>query len=188
MRRQRSARTPKARTGGLVVKKLADELLVYDLRTHKAHCLNPASALVWSRCDGRRTVSEIAALLSDEEEGLFTEEVIWLALNQLERFSLLEEKLDASPASTLLSRRELAKKMGLASVAALPFILSILAPEAAAAATCFPLGSGCNTNVQCCSGLCIGGTCVCMGKDSPCTVDANCCSGRCGSALNKCLP
>lgn len=185
---RRRGQTPKARTEGLVVKQLVDEVLVYDLRTHKAHCLNPASALVWNLCDGRRTISEIAALLSTEEEGLFTQEVVWLALNQLERFSLLEEKIEQPSSSILLSRRELAKRMGLVSVAALPFILSILAPEAAAAATCFPLGSGCNTNVQCCSGLCINNTCVCMGKDSPCTVDANCCSGRCGSALNKCLP
>lgn len=188
MRRASRAQTPKARQEGLVVKRLADEVLVYDLKTHKAHCLNPASALVWNLCDGQRTAGEIAALLSTEEEGLFTEEVVWLALNQLERFSLLEERMEQPPLSTLLSRRELAKKMGLMSVTALPFILSILAPAAAAAATCFPLGSGCNTNVQCCSGLCIGGTCVCMGKDSPCTVDANCCSTRCGSALNKCLP
>lgn len=32
--------TPLARREELVVPELADEVLVYDLRQHKAHCLN----------------------------------------------------------------------------------------------------------------------------------------------------
>ena len=38
---------PRARTEGLVVTELPDELLVYDLERHRAYCLNPTAALVF---------------------------------------------------------------------------------------------------------------------------------------------
>ena len=57
---------PRARQDDFVVEKLPDETLVYDLNRYKAHCLNPTSALVWRRCDGRTTVAEVAALLERE--------------------------------------------------------------------------------------------------------------------------
>jgi hypothetical protein len=50
---------PCARTEGLVVQTLADEVLVYDLERHKAHCLNHAAALIWKHCDGRTSVAEM---------------------------------------------------------------------------------------------------------------------------------
>jgi hypothetical protein len=185
---RRAGRTPKARKNGLVVRQLADEVLVYDLATHQAHCLNQAAARVWEHCDGRKSVAEIARLLSSRSKAPFTEEVVWLALNQLERFSLLEERFELPQGAANISRRELGRKLGLASAASLPFILSIVAPLAATAATCGELGTSCATNARCCSGLCISGACACLGKDSPCTSDAQCCSNRCGSANNKCLP
>lgn len=185
---RKAVRTPKARKHNLVVKRLADEVLVYDLLTHKAHCLNEAAAQVWSFCDGRRSVCEIARLLSSRSDVPFTEEVVWLALNQLERFSLLEEHVVPPPGTTDISRRELGRKIGLAGMASLPLILSIVAPLAATAATCGAVGTPCTTNARCCTGICVGGTCACVDVQGPCTSDVQCCSGRCGSALNKCLP
>ena len=179
---------PLARRAGLVVKKLPDEVLVYDLKNHKAHCLNQQAALIWNHCDGHKTVPEIARALEDETGTSFIEETVWLALAQLERFSLLEERVERPVGMTLMSRRELGRKLGLATVATLPFIVSIVAPTAASAATCGVVGASCTTNARCCSGLCVGGTCVCLGGFSPCTTDEQCCSGRCGSANNKCLP
>jgi coenzyme PQQ synthesis protein D (PqqD) len=188
MRKAGRGQTPRARKSGLVIKRLADEVLVYDQETHKAHCLNPSSALVWNYCDGRKTAREIARLLSSEAGAVFDEEVIWLALEQLERFSLLEEPVEPPRDINRFSRREIGRRLGLASISALPFIVSIVAPVAAVAATCFPLGTTCTVNAQCCSGLCFGSQCACLGKDSSCTSDAQCCSNRCGSANNKCLP
>jgi hypothetical protein len=185
---RRAGRPPTARKNDLVVKKLDDEVLVYDLVTHKAHCLNQSAALVWEQCDGRKSVAEMARLLSSRSETPFTEEVVWLALNQLERFSLLEERIELPRGTLPMSRRELGRRLGLAGAASLPFILSIVAPSAATAATCRAAGIPCTGNSQCCSGLCISGTCACLGKDSICTSDAQCCSNRCGSANNKCLP
>jgi hypothetical protein len=184
----KAGRTPKARKQNLVVRKLADEVLVYDLLTHKAHCLNDAASQVWSLCDGRNSVSEIARWLSSNSDAPFTEEVVWLALNQLERFSLLEERVEPPPGTTNISRRELGRRLGLAGAASLPFILSIVAPSAATAATCGALGTPCTTNARCCTGICVGGTCACVDVQGPCTADVQCCSGRCGSANNKCLP
>ena len=38
---------PRARQDELVVEELPDETLVYDLKRHKARCLNRTAALVW---------------------------------------------------------------------------------------------------------------------------------------------
>ena len=73
---------PHARKEGLVVKELPDELLVYDLERHRAHCLNPTAALVWKHSDGQTSVEEIATLLHAELEAhaLFNN-LTWLIRN-----------------------------------------------------------------------------------------------------------
>ena len=50
----------------MIVEELQDETLVYDLNRHKARCLKRTAALVWGRCDGRTSVSEVAALLEEQ--------------------------------------------------------------------------------------------------------------------------
>ena len=57
---------PIARKNGLVVQEVPDEVLVYDLDTNKAHCLNKTAAAVWQSCDGKTSVPEIAKFLSSE--------------------------------------------------------------------------------------------------------------------------
>ena len=52
----REQSVPRARKEGLVVQDMPDELLVYDVDRHKAHCLNQTAALVWKRCDGKTSV------------------------------------------------------------------------------------------------------------------------------------
>src|SRR6266498_3512906 len=47
---------PRARTEDLIVEALPTETLVYDTRTHLAHCLNLSAATVWKHCDGIRGV------------------------------------------------------------------------------------------------------------------------------------
>ncbi len=84
---------PLARQASLVVKELEDETLVYDLETDKAHCLNSTAARVWKSCDGHSTVTDIAEQLSSPGKPAVDESVVWLALDQLERFKLL----DAAP-------------------------------------------------------------------------------------------
>ncbi len=48
---------PLARKNELIIQELPEELLVYDLARHKAHCLNKTSAFIWKHCDGETTVA-----------------------------------------------------------------------------------------------------------------------------------
>ena len=124
---------PHAREDGLVVKVLSDEVLVYDLERHQAHCLNQAAALVWQHCDGRTTVSAVAAILGKELESVADEEVVWLALDGLRKANLLRVTTGREKQPTrLVSRRALMRKLGYAA-ALLPLVTSIVVPEAAAA-------------------------------------------------------
>ncbi len=116
---------PLARSEGLVIEELADELLVYDLDVKHAHCLTPAAARVWRSCDGRTSTGAIA-----EDLGLTAAELAH-AIDELERCKLLVEPVAVNGG---LSRRELSLKVTKVAVgvATVPLILSIAAPAAAA--------------------------------------------------------
>lgn len=142
---------PQARTDQLVVHTLPDETLVYDLTRHTAHCLNRTSAMVWERCDGQTTVGEMASRLYKNLNAPVSEDVVWLALEQLETVHLLEEQASQPVAGTRISRREMVRQLGLGAAFVVPAILSIVAPEAVeAATTCTGIGVTCTTNSQCC--------------------------------------
>ena len=151
---------PKARQNALVVQELADELLVYDQDRFKAHCLNSTAALVWKHCDGNKTAREIAQALEKETGLPFAEEMVWLALGQLEKSRLLTEHAMLPEEQVGISRREVIRRVGIAAALALPVVTSIVAPRAVQAATCLPPGSSCTTGAECCSGLCPGGSCT----------------------------
>ena len=150
---------PRARHDRLVVRELPDEVLVYDLESHEAHCLNSTAALVWHRCDGERTVAEIAAAL-EPELGEIDEEVVWLALEELWKRDLLQGEPEERSG---ISRATLLKRVGVgAAVVSLPAIASLAAPTAAHAVTpCIPPGGGCSpTGTACCPpNTCVGGVC-----------------------------
>lgn len=155
---------PCAREDRLVVQELPDEMLVYDLDRHKAHCLNKASALVWKHCDGKSTVGQLRTVLEQHLGTSADDDVVWLALGQLRRFHLLEEESKGF-GMMKVTRRDLVSKY-LPAALALPLILSIPSPTAAQAASCRPPGSPCTTNAQCCgpggvgTGFCNAGSCL----------------------------
>jgi hypothetical protein len=156
---------PLARSEGLVVQELSNEVLVYDLERDKAHCLNQTAALVWKHCDGKNSVSEIAQILAKESGLPVEQEVVWLALDQLGKAQLLPDKVTKMPDNLRNSRRALLKKIGLATAIALPAVTSILAPAAYAQASCVGIGAGClpppsPPATTCCPGLtCTAGVC-----------------------------
>jgi hypothetical protein len=158
MKNRREQKVPEARTEGLVVQHLTDEVLVYDQDRHKAHCLNRTAALVWEQCDGKSTASDIARRLSLRQGGEVEEGVVWLAVGQLAKTHLLKEA--AVGAGVAVSRREVMRRIGVGAAVALPVVTSIVAPEAAQAANCRPSGTACTASPQCCSGVCNSGTCV----------------------------
>jgi Coenzyme PQQ synthesis protein D (PqqD) len=150
---------PLARKEGLVVQELPDEVLIYDLETNRAHCLNETAALVWQSCDGRKNISQIAQALSVKVNAKLDEKIVWFALNQLSRNDLL---VDApSPPSSLngMNRRELVRALGV--IVAIPVVASIVAPTPAEAATgCATVGQACGgSNPMCCSGCSCDGIC-----------------------------
>ncbi len=158
MKREREQGVPEARKDGLVVQYLSDEVLIYDQRRHKGHCLNQTAALVWKHCDGKTSASEMAQLLERELKTPVKEEVVWLALEQLGKTHLLSKRVTLAQQG--MTRREVMKRMGLAAAVALPVVTSIVAPTAVQAATCKNSGQPCSTSSECCSGLCSGGKCV----------------------------
>ena len=171
MKETTGTRVPKARKDQLIVQQANDETLVYDLRSDKAHCLNLTAAAVWKSCDGKTTVADMVRQLGGELGGPVDEEVIWLALTQLEKFNLLDEKLTKPVTVVGMSRRELAKRLGTAAVIALPLVISIVAPTAAHALTCPPSGG---TNVP---------------PGCPCNGGGNCLPGKaCSGAPKVCQP
>src|SRR5438132_827225 len=124
--------TPQARKEGLLVQDLPEEVLVYDLDRHKAHCLNKTAALIWKHCNGRTSVSEIARRLEKSLGSSIDEDVVWCALSQLEKDHLLEEKVAWPLGMERISRRTLMRRIGIAAVL-LPAITTIVAPTAMAA-------------------------------------------------------
>ena len=152
---------PIARQEDLVTEGLDDETLVYDMRSHKAHCLNRTAALVWDRCDGQATVGEMTAALEKELGIKVRAEVVWMALEQLGKAQLLANRLPQPIAQGAMSRRDVMRKIGLGAAIALPLVTSILAPTAAEAVTCHVAGGTCAGNGDCCTGCtCNGTNCV----------------------------
>ncbi len=151
---------PQARSEGLVVKDLPEEVLVYDLARDKAHCLNHSAAAIWRRCDGRTTLSQITSAIKQETGSPIDEQFVLLALEQLGRDHLLEERVEWPAAIPRMTRREAVRRIGIGAVIAIPLVTTIIAPTPAQAATCKAPGVACSTSAQCCSGFCKGnGTC-----------------------------
>jgi len=145
--------SPVARTESLIVKEVDGETLVYDLKTDKAHCLNETAALVWKNCDGLKSVSEISKVLSADSNASVKDEVVWLALDQLEKFDLLEETPAQPAIFGGLTRRQMVARVGVAAIA-LPAIMSIVSPTARAAGSVVPIGGCCDNPNDCSSHCC----------------------------------
>src|SRR5438067_12451593 len=104
---------PRAREDELVVREVEDETLVYDLKRHKAHSLNHTAALVWRWCDGQATIPEMARRLSAETKIAAGEDAVWLALDGLGRARLLQERATRPDDAERVSRRAVARKLGM---------------------------------------------------------------------------
>ena len=184
MRSEATEFLPKARREAIITKEVDGELLVYDRERDRAHCLNETAAAIWRLCDGRTSVSEIALNLQKAEGSRQKAEgsdptpdtrrptpdtqVVWLALDQLQRSHLLEEiNSEAAQQKTFwppaiggitnMSRREAVRRIGLGAAIALPIVMSMTAPTAVEAAlSCGHHCASCSTSADCC-GVCTTG-------------------------------
>lgn len=173
---------PKAKYDNIVVQNLNNEVLIYNLTTDQAFCLNETSAKVFNCCDGNTTFDEL------KRKHKFTDDLIRFALDELQQNDLLENYQSNYFAG--LSRREVIKRVGLASMIALPVIAGMVAPQAANAAS-----GACDTNMTCTSsatcpapcttcdgiGFCENTAESCFDLNGPCTS-----TGRCiGADINN---
>jgi len=136
----------------LVVRELQDEVLAYDLSSHRASCLNRGAAEVFRACDGRRSPAEIASVAGERLDTRVGEPYVELALERLVRSGLVEPAPVRSP-----GRRAALRRLVATAALALPAVTTVLAPEPAEAQTCLANGSACASSSQCCSGCCMAG-------------------------------
>jgi hypothetical protein len=140
---------PAARTDGLLIESLDDELLVYDADRDRAHSLNAVAAAVWEACDGERGIRELASSATAKLGEPVYEDAVWRALSQLDERRLLVGELPERMSGPEFSRRTALARAGMigASAAfAAPLVKSIVVPTAAeAGASCVPQGQQCGT-------------------------------------------
>jgi Coenzyme PQQ synthesis protein D (PqqD) len=133
---------PVARSEGLLVEPMGDDLLVFEPATGRAHSLNAAAASVWRACDGTRDVDALAACCGLDPIA------VALGLDSLRGCELL---IDFE--GPRVSRRQALRMIAVlgAGIAAVPVIRSIIAPSAAMAAStaCVAHGDFCQGQ-SCC--------------------------------------
>ncbi|MEN8261378.1 MAG: PqqD family protein [Pseudomonadota bacterium] len=133
----------------VIVEKVLDELVVYDLKRRKFHTLNETATRIWALIDGKRSVPEIARKIRgdldlDEENAVG---LVLACLNQLSKARLLEPDTHDRFVHTVdTKRRRLLHAMG--GVVVLPVVASISAPTPAQTlsldcARCCALGKPC---------------------------------------------
>jgi Coenzyme PQQ synthesis protein D (PqqD) len=151
---------PRARTEGLIMRRLDGEVLVYDRAGDRATCLNPFAADVWERCDGQTTPAALARAVAASRSQAVDERAVRLALDQLSRARLLESGGESRPSAHHgASRRELLRTFGVGAAVAIPMVTSIVVPGMADAQSCFPEGANCTSDGDCCSFNCNMGVC-----------------------------
>ena len=166
-----NSQIPMARHEGLVVQEMPEEVLVYDTNANKAHCLNQTAALVWKACDGKNSVSDIVNNLEKEFNAPVPEDLVWLAIDQLSKDNLLESEVKTKFEG--VSRREVIKKIGFASLVALPVIGMLSFPQAALAVGCAVSRAGT------CGGCASGQICCASGGTGTCQPSGTCAGTAC---------
>jgi len=162
---------PVARTEKLLIQEVGNELVIYDQETNASHCLTSVAASVWHHCDGQNTVEDIAQLLEKElnipaDSGVDIRGLVYLSLEELERYGLIKQYLREPVAVPTISRRKMVKTAtlvgGFAIGSMFPLVKSIMTPDPAMAQS----GGGCTpTPFFCCKDSDCGNT-VCGGDSS----------------------
>lgn len=187
---------PKARMENIVVQELDNELLIYNLISNKALCLNETSKLVWQACDGKTSATEISEIIGQKLNSPINEDLIWLALDILKKENLIENGEQFSNYFAGMSRREVIRKVGLGTMIALPVIASVIAPSSVFAASCagmtaeFSPCSGDTDCTTCCCSIAAPGSRTCIpslsqGSGATCFANCQCASNMCVGALGS---
>ena len=81
---------PLARSEKLLMREIDGEIVVYDLESHEAHCLNATAAATWKHADGGRDLPELASRVSEDLGESVDEELVQVALVELASQELVE--------------------------------------------------------------------------------------------------
>lgn len=163
---------PKSRNENILVQNLDNEILIYDLITNKAFCLNETSSKIYQHCDGKTSFDDLRRKYN------FTDDIIFLALDGLKLETLLDDNSKYISPFADLSRREVIRKVGLGTMIALPIVSSIVAPSAVMAASiCLTSGTARGNTTTCCGITC--DPAFDAARDAACntTYGAACCAG-----------
>ena len=87
---------PRIRRPDLLTSWIDGEVVILDRAGGVVHQLNPTASYIWSACDGRRAVAEIAAGLAADFESA-PEEVLDDVLRSLADFDRLGLLVDGGP-------------------------------------------------------------------------------------------
>lgn len=159
---------PSARNKNIIVQTLGKEVLIYDLNSHQAYNLNETLSLVYHACDGETTFDQLRS------KSKLPDDIVFLALDELQQAKLLEENEQYKSPYTGLTRREIIRRIGFASVIALPIISTLVAPLAVNAQSRCPSISPCNGNPS-------------IPRGCPCTLNcSNCRGGVCDTTRGVC--
>jgi hypothetical protein len=161
---------PNARRKGLLVTSLRDETLVYDLESHRAHCLGPTLTSIWQACDGARSVADITVRLNvarlKESGEPVDRDVVALAIQRLRKARLLQpDDTGVAVAGKMLRREVLRRATALGGLS----IISMIAPTVAQAASCLPTGTCVDNHCQDSLGrVCCAGSGACLQNSQTC--------------------
>ncbi len=125
---------PSAHNSDLVVQELENETLLYDMQNHKAFCLNETCSIIWKNCDGQTKTKELA------DKNNLTEELIELAINELQKYNLIKEKIETQVPKDKVERRKFLVKAATMAAVAIPTVSTIVAPRAVNAQSCAGTG------------------------------------------------
>ena len=128
--------------------------------SHHIHHLNAVSAAIWRLCDGQRSVDEIADAASDALGDDVSAETVRFALGKLAEARLLAGSPGNGASRAGQSRRSFLRKAAVAGAVAVPAVVSISAPSAAAQTSprycglCPQLGASCTCDDDGSTGFC----------------------------------
>jgi len=116
-----------------IVRRMGEELLIYDLRNQQVTSLNAFAAQVWRASDGDDSVLAVADRLSANGVTVGHTQDIERALEQLQNAGLLKKA--AMPVKSTANTRRAFFGRALSAAAATAAVVTVLAPTPASAAS-----------------------------------------------------
>jgi hypothetical protein len=142
---------------GLLCNELDGQMLIYNQHADSIHLLDPTTARVFELLQmGARTKEEIVSKLPDIDGSQSGAALFDLAIEELRKAELLDERGSSAAPITGINRRELLRKVAVTGVAAaiVPTIVTLSATRAFGQGSCLPKKACCNVDADCCSNKC----------------------------------